>query len=72
MFLSVWLYCDGNLYVDVHPVRNNQGVVHKRNLVQAVISPIPDLRSGMDDTSAAGAFQGNSTTCCITSNGSVS
>ncbi|XP_049822135.1 patronin isoform X4 [Aethina tumida] len=38
-----------------YPPSNEHGVVHKRNLVQAVVTPIPDLRSGLDD--AAAAFQ---------------
>uniref|UniRef100_A0AAR5PKB9 Patronin n=1 Tax=Dendroctonus ponderosae TaxID=77166 RepID=A0AAR5PKB9_DENPD len=39
------------------PVRNAHGVVHKRNLLQPVVAPIPDLRSGLDESTAATAFQ---------------
>ncbi|CAG9771821.1 unnamed protein product [Ceutorhynchus assimilis] len=38
------------------PARNAHGVMHKRNLLQPVMVPIPDLRSGSDDP-ATGAFQ---------------
>ncbi|XP_071052762.1 patronin isoform X4 [Onthophagus taurus] len=38
------------------PPRNAHGVVHKRNLTQSVMSPIPDLRSNLDDP-AVQAFQ---------------
>ncbi|KAL1491179.1 hypothetical protein ABEB36_011818 [Hypothenemus hampei] len=34
------------------PVRNAHGVVHKRNLLQPAMAPIPDLRSCLDDASA--------------------
>ncbi|XP_066144047.1 patronin-like isoform X5 [Euwallacea fornicatus] len=37
--------------------RNEHGVVHKRNLLQPVMTPIPDLRSGLDDSTAVTAFQ---------------
>lgn len=40
------------------PPRNAHGVVHKRNLPQSVMAPIPDLRSGLDDPSMQ-VFQGN-------------
>lgn len=41
------------------PARNAHGVVHKRNLLQPVVAPIPDLRSGLDEsTTVATAFQG--------------
>ncbi|XP_031344044.1 patronin isoform X4 [Photinus pyralis] len=39
------------------PARNAHGVVHKRNLPQSVMSPIPDLRSGLDDPASSSAFQ---------------
>ncbi|CAH0557676.1 unnamed protein product [Brassicogethes aeneus] len=39
------------------PPSNEHGVVHKRNLMQPVVTPIPDLRSGLDDVAAATAFQ---------------
>ncbi|KAF5275691.1 hypothetical protein FQA39_LY06803 [Lamprigera yunnana] len=39
------------------PARNAHGVVHKRNLPQSVMSPIPDLRSGLDDPTSSPAFQ---------------
>ncbi|XP_045470895.1 patronin isoform X5 [Harmonia axyridis] len=38
------------------PPRNMHGVVHKRNLLQTVMVPIPDLRSGLDDADSS-AFQ---------------
>ncbi|XP_025830608.1 patronin isoform X4 [Agrilus planipennis] len=44
------------------PARNAHGVVHKRNLLHSVMSPIPDLRSGLDDSSASSAFQVMKTT----------
>lgn len=44
------------------PLRNAHGVVHKRNLPQSVMSPIPDLRSGLDDISPS-TFKGNGTAC---------
>lgn len=40
------------------PPRNAHGVVHKRNLLQTVMTPIPDLRSGIDDPTNPTAFQG--------------
>ncbi|XP_044267984.1 patronin isoform X7 [Tribolium madens] len=39
------------------PPRNEHGVAHKRNLLQTVMTPIPDLRSGLDDPAASAAFQ---------------
>lgn len=45
--------------VEGFPARNAHGVVHKRNLPQSVMSPIPDLRSGLDDPPTSPAFQGN-------------
>ncbi|XP_030749576.1 patronin isoform X3 [Sitophilus oryzae] len=39
------------------PARNAHGVVHKRNLLQPVVTPIPDLRSGLDDPASPVAFQ---------------
>ena len=47
------------LRVESFPARNSQGVTHKRNLPQSVVTPIPDLRSGLDDPTQATAFQGN-------------
>ncbi|XP_044752934.1 patronin isoform X8 [Coccinella septempunctata] len=41
---------------DNFPPRNMHGVAHKRNLLQTVMVPIPDLRSGIDDTDSS-AFQ---------------
>ncbi|CAG9862690.1 unnamed protein product [Phyllotreta striolata] len=34
------------------PHTNAHGVVHKRNLLQTVMAPIPDLRAGIDDPTA--------------------
>ncbi|GJQ85734.1 hypothetical protein Trydic_g12140 [Trypoxylus dichotomus] len=42
---------------EVFPPRNAHGVVHKRNLPQSVMAPIPDLRSGLDDPTVVQAFQ---------------
>lgn len=44
--------------VEGYPARNAHGVVHKRNLPQSVMSPIPDLRSGLEDVPSS-PFQGN-------------
>ena len=41
------------MLLEVFPPRNAHGVVHKRNLPQSVMAPIPDLRSGLDEASAA-------------------
>lgn len=42
--------------------RNSQGVAHKRNLPPTVVTPIPDLRSGLDTPPPSGAnFTGNHT-----------
>lgn len=59
-FYLVWI-------VEVFPPRNAHGVVHKRNLPQTVMSPIPDLRSGLDDPSIPTAFQGKfrRSLCCV-------
>ncbi|CAH1117780.1 unnamed protein product [Phaedon cochleariae] len=42
---------------EVMPPSNLHGVIHKRNLVQTVMAPIPDLRSGIDDHADPTAFQ---------------
>ncbi|KAJ8916210.1 hypothetical protein NQ315_016349 [Exocentrus adspersus] len=42
---------------DGMPPSNAHGVVHKRNLLQTVMAPIPDLRSGLDDSNNPTAFQ---------------
>lgn len=60
----------GGGYPDAqYPLRNTQGVMHKRSVLQTVVSPIPDLRSSLDDTTAPAAFQGNiyvvSTALCM-------
>ncbi|XP_074040441.1 calmodulin-regulated spectrin-associated protein patronin isoform X3 [Leptinotarsa decemlineata] len=39
------------------PSSNAHGVMHKRNLLQTVMAPIPDLRSGIDDPADPSAFQ---------------
>ncbi|XP_057665161.1 patronin isoform X33 [Diorhabda carinulata] len=39
------------------PQSNAHGVMHKRNLLQTVMVPIPDLRSGIDDPADPSAFQ---------------
>ncbi|XP_017772472.1 PREDICTED: patronin isoform X3 [Nicrophorus vespilloides] len=39
------------------PARNAHGVAHKRNLPPTVMTPIPDLRSGLDDIVAPQPFQ---------------
>ncbi|XP_060518088.1 patronin isoform X3 [Cylas formicarius] len=41
------------------PARNAHGVVHKRNLLQPVVNPIPDLRSGIDNPTSSATFQVN-------------
>ncbi|XP_023310472.1 patronin isoform X3 [Anoplophora glabripennis] len=42
---------------DGMPPSNAHGVTHKRNLLQTVMAPIPDLRSGLDDPTNPTAFQ---------------
>ncbi|XP_050505728.1 patronin isoform X2 [Diabrotica virgifera virgifera] len=39
------------------PTINLHGVTHKRNLLQTVMAPIPDLRSGIDEPADPTAFQ---------------
>ncbi|XP_076270911.1 calmodulin-regulated spectrin-associated protein patronin isoform X4 [Rhynchophorus ferrugineus] len=39
------------------PARNAHGVVHKRNLLHPIVTPIPDLRSGLDGAASSNAFQ---------------
>ncbi|XP_072388108.1 patronin isoform X5 [Diabrotica undecimpunctata] len=39
------------------PSINLHGVMHKRNLLQTVMVPIPDLRSGIDEPADSTAFQ---------------
>lgn len=45
--------------VDGIPQSNAHGVMHKRNLLQTVMAPIPDLRAGINDPADPSAFQGN-------------
>ncbi|CAH1102590.1 unnamed protein product [Psylliodes chrysocephalus] len=39
------------------PQSNAHGVMHKRNLLQTVMAPIPDLRAGINDPADPSAFQ---------------
>lgn len=57
--MLVILYAFGTIEVTA-PLSNSHGVTHKRNLLQTVMAPIPDLRSSLDDptTSDPTAFQG--------------
>lgn len=57
--MLVYLYAFGTIEITA-PASNSHGVMHKRNLLQTVMAPIPDLRSGLDDptTSDPTAFQG--------------
>lgn len=57
--MLIYLYAFGTIEITAPP-SNLHGVTHKRNLLQTVMAPIPDLRSGLDDptTSDPTAFQG--------------
>lgn len=64
-WILIWWRCvlfsvsvGGGRYEDSYPMCNTQGVMHKRSVLQTVVSPIPDLRSSLDDTTAPQAFQG--------------